>query len=343
MQDYKKARQPSQSQLRAARVTGGRCALLRLKNETSATSRGTMTSLLPAWAAPGSGPAAVDMSLIAGAAAGPMLSAAGASMATEALGCSEDNASFALPAVPDPAGFCRANFASACGAQDAQQELKFAKGTTTLGFKFKDGIIISVDSRSTMGPYIASQTVKKVIEINPFLLGTMAGGAADCSYWERNLGQQCRIYELRNKERISVRAASKLLANTMSAYRGYGLSMGTMVAGWDKTGPQLYYVDASGMRLKADENFPVFSVGSGSTYAYGVLDSGWRMDLTVEEAIDLGCRAIYHATHRDAYSGGINNLYHVKEDGWVKVHSIDVNELHYKFAAEKGLDGSGAS
>jgi len=25
--------------------------------------------------------------------------------------------------------------------------------------------------------------VKKVIEINPYLLGTMAGGAADCQYW----------------------------------------------------------------------------------------------------------------------------------------------------------------
>jgi len=36
----------------------------------------------------------------------------------------------------------------------------------------------------------ASQTVKKVIEINPFLLGTMAGGAADCQFWERNLGRQ---------------------------------------------------------------------------------------------------------------------------------------------------------
>jgi 20S proteasome alpha/beta subunit len=33
------------------------------------------------------------------------------------------------------------------------------------------------------------------------------------------------MYELRNKERISVRAASKLLANTMNQYRGYGLSM----------------------------------------------------------------------------------------------------------------------
>jgi hypothetical protein len=97
--------------------------------------------------------------------------------------------------------------------------------------------------------------VKKVIEINPFLLGTMAGGAADCAYWERNLGVQCRynirlrvvylgahqhspparLYELRNKERISVAAASKLLANTMVQYKGYGLSMGTMISGWDKT------------------------------------------------------------------------------------------------------------
>lgn len=32
--------------------------------------------------------------------------------------------------------------------------------------------------------------MKKVIEINPFLLGTMAGGAADCQFWQRNLGMQ---------------------------------------------------------------------------------------------------------------------------------------------------------
>ena len=40
--------------------------------------------------------------------------------------------------------------------------------------------------------YTESQTVKKVIEINPYLLGTMAGGAADCAYWERVLARQCR-------------------------------------------------------------------------------------------------------------------------------------------------------
>ena len=60
-------------------------------------------------------------------------------------------------------------------------------------------------------------------------------------------------------------------------------------------------MDSDGTRLTN----VMFSVGSGSTYAYGVLDSGYRYDLSDEEAYDLGRRAIYHATYRDAYSGGI--------------------------------------
>ena len=53
----------------------------------------------------------------------------------------------------------------------------------------------------------------------------MAGGAADCSFWERVLAKHCRVYELRNKERISVAAASKLLCNMVYEYKGMGLSM----------------------------------------------------------------------------------------------------------------------
>lgn len=43
-----------------------------------------------------------------------------------------------------------------------------------------------------------------------------------------------RLYKLRNKERISVSAASKLLCNMMLGYRGMGLSVGSMICGWDK-------------------------------------------------------------------------------------------------------------
>ncbi|XP_015261795.1 PREDICTED: proteasome subunit beta type-5 [Gekko japonicus] len=211
-------------------------------------------------------------------------------------------------------------------AVDAKIEL--LHGTTTLAFKFQHGVIVAVDSRATAGVYIASQTVKKVIEINPYLLGTMAGGAADCSFWERLLARQCRIYELRNKERISVAAASKLLANMVYQYKGMGLSMGTMICGWDKRGPGLYYVDSEGNRISGT----VFSVGSGSVYAYGVMDRGYSPDLSVEEAYDLARRAIYQATYRDAYSGGTVNLYHVRQDGWIRVSSDDVAKLHESFS-----------
>lgn len=200
-------------------------------------------------------------------------------------------------------------------------------GTTTLAFIFDGGVIVAVDSRASQGSYLSSQTVKKVLVINQHLVGTMAGGAADCQFWERNLGRQCRLYELSEGRRITVRSASRLLANTTFSYRGMGLSMGTMIAGWDRAGPGLYYVDSDGQRTRGQR----FSVGSGSLYAYGVLDEGYRPDMTVDQAVALAKRAIFHATSRDAASGGTVQVYHITEDGWTKVGGDAVGDLFYDF------------
>jgi len=214
-------------------------------------------------------------------------------------------------------------------------KLNFNKGTTTCAFKYQGGVVVTVDSRATGGEYIGSGTVRKILVINDYLLGTMAGGAADCQYWIRVLSERCRMYELRNKERISVAAASKLLANMLFNYKGMGLSLGVMIMGFDKRGPGLYYVDDSGNRLSGN----IFAAGSGSPYALGVLDSGYRWDLTDEEAYELGQRAITAATHRDSYSGGIVRCYHMKPTGWVHVKDTDCTDLFYKYQAEKATAG----
>nr|XP_019967750.1 PREDICTED: proteasome subunit beta type-8-like [Paralichthys olivaceus] len=135
---------------------------------------------------------------------------------------------FALPLGVDPSVFLRS-----CN-RDAGVCIDLDHGTTTLAFKFKHGVIVAVDSRASAGRYLSSNDVNKVIEINPYLLGTMSGSAADCQYWERLLAKECRLYRLRNNHRISVAAASKLLSNMMLGYRGMGLSMGSMICGWDK-------------------------------------------------------------------------------------------------------------
>ncbi|KAK3906870.1 nucleophile aminohydrolase [Staphylotrichum tortipilum] len=237
---------------------------------------------------------------------------------------------FAMPPVAHPSAWLRA---ATDDRSNPSCPIKIAHGTTTLAFRFKEGIIVATDSRATAGNWIASQTVKKVIEINSDLLGTMAGGAADCQYWLAWLGMQCRLHELRHKRRISVAAASKILANLVYQYKGMGLSMGTMCAGVTKEeGPALYYIDSDGTRLAGD----LFCVGSGQTFAYGVLDAEYRWDLTTEEALELGSRSILAATHRDAYSGGFINLYHVREQGWEKHGFTDTNPVFWKTKLEKG-------
>jgi 20S proteasome subunit beta 5 len=65
------------------------------------------------------------------------------------------------------------------------------------------------------------------------------------------------------------------------------------------------------------------------------MDEGYKWDMSSEEAHELGRRSIYHATHRDAYSGGQVNLYHMKETGWEKISATDVGALHYAYKEGK--------
>lgn len=189
---------------------------------------------------------------------------------------------------------------------------KLRRGTTTLGFVFGEGAIIAVDSRASMGSFVSSEGVRKIIEINDRFLGTMAGGAADCQYWQEYLRYQIALYELNLQEPISVRGASRLFSEILAQYRGYGLSVGSMVVGSDATGVHLYYCDDDGKRLKGDR----FAIGSGGTYAYGVLDSHYRFDMSLEEGVALAKRAISEATFMDSGSGGLVRVCHVFPGGW---------------------------
>lgn len=201
--------------------------------------------------------------------------------------------------------------------------IKPQHGTTTLAFKFKHGMIIAVDSRATAGSYIASQSVKKVIEINKYLLGTMAGGAADCYYWETLTGLYAKEYELKNNKRITAAEASMYLSNCVYRYKNYGLSMSTMICGYDGDIPRIYNVTDEGSRIEHS----MFSVGSGSTIAHGVLSSRYDYNMSKDDALKLGKDAIFHAGHRDAYSGGSVNLYFMDAEGWQFYGNHEFNKI----------------
>ena len=198
--------------------------------------------------------------------------------------------------------------------------LEFAHGTTTLSFIFDGGIVVAVDSRASIGNFVGSKTTQKVLPINNYMLGTMAGGAADCSFWIRRLQAEARLCELSEGRCIPVARASRILADALYANRGLGLSVGTMIMGFDESGPSIFYIDNSGTRIKGD----LFAVGSGSTFALGVLDTERRLSMKEEEALSLGIKAIRHATFRDAFSGGYIAVYIINNQGWRKAFSEDL-------------------
>lgn len=207
------------------------------------------------------------------------------------------------------------------------------KGTTTLSFIFQGGVIMACDSRASMGQEISDSTVRKVIPITERLMGSLAGGAADCQYWLKHLGRLCRLYELRHRERIPVAAAANMLSSIFWQYRSYGLSAGCVIAGFDEAaGPQIFRIDNTGTKVETR----LFSVGSGSTYAYGILDEAWRDDMSVDEAVALARRAICAATHRDAFSGGYVRVFLGTAEGWKTVDpGTDVSELLWKYKEEE--------
>ncbi|KAJ2790601.1 hypothetical protein H4R21_006478 [Coemansia helicoidea] len=63
----------------------------------------------------------------------------------------------------------------------------------------------------------------------------------------------------------------------------------------------------------------------------------------LDEAKDLARRAIYHATHRDAFSGGVVRMYWVHKDGWEAYPLEDVSQLYYQYHPEIQLTNAAES
>ncbi|XP_030630497.1 proteasome subunit beta type-11a [Chanos chanos] len=241
-------------------------------------------------------------------------------------------------------------------------------GTTTLGFAFQGGVIAAADTRASCAGLIACPAAHKIQPIHSHLVVTTSGSAADCMLWERILAREIRLYQLRHRRKLSVTGAAKLLSLMLHPFKGTDVCVATTLCGWDRetaegdegrtqqdpisssyngtssqavsdlnqirpkatavgrTGPKVCYVCSDGLMLNED----LISVGSGSPYAYSVLDDGWRWKMSVDEAVSLAREAVYRATHRDAYSGNNVDLFHITAHGWSRREREDVKEEYYR-------------
>jgi proteasome beta subunit len=210
------------------------------------------------------------------------------------------------------------------------QQLK--TGTTTIGIVNKEGVVLASEHRATMGNIIAHKEVRKVFKIDDNLGLTTAGLVGDAQLLARYMKAEVELYRLKRMAPMSVKSAATLLSNIVR--RGGGSMgyyyVGLIVGGYDSEGGHVYSVDAAGGSI-SDE---YVSVGSGSLFAYGVLEDNFKKGLDMDDTVDLAIRSLNAAMKRDSASGDGMALITISKDGFIELPDEEVR----KRAAKLGIE-----
>lgn len=186
------------------------------------------------------------------------------------------------------------------------------KGTTTIGVVCKNGVILSSDTRVTMGYFVAHKKGKKIYKIDNHLAMTIAGTVADAQWTVDVLKVNAQLYKLTNKRNMPVSAAARLIANLLFSSRYFPLITQVLIGGVDDTGSHVYSLDPFGSLTEEK----CVATGSGSPIAYGVLEDQYRENATVEELLPVVVRAVHSAMKRDAASGDSFDVAVIDEKGF---------------------------
>ena len=191
-------------------------------------------------------------------------------------------------------------------------EEKILRGTTTVGIKAKDGVVLCADMRASAGYFIANNNTMKIQKIDEHAGMTMAGGVADAQNITDILRYHANIHRIEKQEPIPIKSLTRLTSLIFHQNRGYPFIADILVGGYDNAGPALFNIDMFG----SVEEKTYVTTGSGSPVAYGLLEEEYRDDLTVEEAKVIALRAVKAAIIRNIGTGDGINVSIIDKDGF---------------------------
>ena len=198
--------------------------------------------------------------------------------------------------------------------------------TTTIGIKYKDGVILTADRQVSSENFVASKYGEKVYQLDKNIGVTIAGLVADAVNLVERLKAEFKLYYFDKKRSISIETASQLTGKIFySMFRSGRPFYTQMLLGGITNGsdPKLYVIDPSGGMIEDD----YIATGSGSQIAYGTLENGYKKDLSKKDAIDLSYRALKTAIERNPYTGGIAEIVVISNEGYRKLDDDELKKI----------------
>ncbi len=176
--------------------------------------------------------------------------------------------------------------------------MSIVHGTTTVGMRVKEGVVIAADRRASQGYYIAHKKVKKIVKIDDHVVMSIAGLVADAQILASQLQYLARQHKYEFGKPISIRSLASYLGLLLNTYKYFPFEVQLLIGGYDDS-PRLYAVQWFGDYFEED-----YSVtGSGSPIAVGLIESRYSKDLPLDEAVKLAVEAVKASIKRDVFSG----------------------------------------
>ncbi|MEM4653043.1 MAG: archaeal proteasome endopeptidase complex subunit beta [Candidatus Nezhaarchaeales archaeon] len=200
------------------------------------------------------------------------------------------------------------------------------KGTTTVGIKCVDGIVLATDRRVTAGFYVANKRGRKILQIDDNVYATIAGVVADAQMLIDSIRAHVKYLKVTIKQPPSIKAIANLLSNLLFSSRFFPYIVQVIVAGIDQEGPRMFNIDLFG--TLTEERY--IATGSGSPLALAILETKYRDDLTVKEAIPIAVDAVKAAMKWDPGSGEGFDIVVITKEGVEEIPQERYEEASYK-------------
>lgn len=168
------------------------------------------------------------------------------------------------------------------------------RGTTSLGIRYADGVILAVDKKIS-SKLVEADSIEKIFQVDENIGAATSGLVADA----RVLIDRARVESQSNRitynEPIDVEILAKRICDFKQLYtqhggvRPFGIAM--LIAGVNNT-PRLFETDPSGALIE----YKATAIGAGRQIAMDIFEQKYNPAMTKDEAFALALEVMYEVT-----------------------------------------------
>ena len=200
------------------------------------------------------------------------------------------------------------------------------RGTTTVGLKYRDGLILIIDKRLT-NTLVIADSIEKMFQIDDHIGATTSGLVADARQLIERARIQCQVNRMTYGNTISVPALVKKMGDFMQSFTQYGgarpFGTALLIAGSDDADFHLYELDVSGAYLAYNAG----GIGVGKALVIDYFENNWKPNMTQNAAIKMGLEALNDSMD-DSLNHDAVEIAVVNSDGYQKLdHETTLKHL----------------